>query len=528
MIIQGVCCGPVWAEVQEERKFTVDVTVNQNWVSGPGAAQSWLQTGHAFVGSNYSYTYRRTDGDKKFSFMLNGRSTDDQSVDKQTWSLSNMTVNWADARKNFTLGDVMVSYSGYSMSAALKGASLELLPATAPDGTSSPQVSMVHGISYPRWENFWGGADMKAIKRTVSGFNVRQAGKKADFGISAVRSDDSGRLAGWDQLYQNNVYSLNWELRPREGTTIQGETAFSRTTQSPSDGEPDRQFHGYAHQVNINHRARHQRWQYEYELVSPDFTSLLGAAIVDRERMKLRWTGALNPDLSVSAGLAWSHDNLPGSARTYQTTLYQPELLFTFISPFKREAASLDLGVRLDRRFDPTTSTADRTATVNYRDTFGKIDADLSFDYQFSDTAPYDSGYKNRYTSFNISLASSINKTGYTLKPSLNVGYTRNRDFISHYNDRTFEASVGMGYQRASDNLSINFRVGKNQNLKESTPDTGRWFGSLRVDAQPKYLKALNPNATQFLEVNINTYKFDDAGNNYRETSVATGVHLEF
>lgn len=40
LLAQSVYAGPLWAEAQEEHKFILDITANQNWVSGPGAAQS--------------------------------------------------------------------------------------------------------------------------------------------------------------------------------------------------------------------------------------------------------------------------------------------------------------------------------------------------------------------------------------------------------------------------------------------------------------------------------------------------------
>lgn len=555
-IIQGLYAGPVQAEVQEEQhaepvqdevqgeyyagtvqdevreehQFNLDITVNRNWVSGPGADQSWLSTERPYVGTDFSYNFQRIKGDKRFVFGFHGRGTDDKTVDRQTWSLNSLNLGWSDPNTNFRLGDVMAAFSNYSLYSSLKGVSLELTPGSGQNGPGGqPQVNLVYGISYPRWENFWGGENLKAIKRQIYGLNVRQPlGAKADIGLSVVRTNDSGRLASWDELYWNNIYALNWEYRPEDRMTLKGESAYSHTTKSPSDSEADQRLHGYAHQFSLNQSIKHQKWLYEYEIVSPDFTTLLGAAITDRERMKLKWSSALNPDVSVHAGLAWAQDNLPGSTRPYRTTLIQPELYFSFISPFKRDAASLDLGLRLDRRYNIGESTADRTATLNYRDTFGRIDADIMVDYQFYDTSPYDYGLKNRDLAFNITLGSSVNRESYILRPTLTFGYTRNTDLLNHYRDRMIEASVGLGYQRLRDNFSVNFRIGKNQNLKEVTPDSSRWFGHLRMEGQPKYLKALSANARQFLEVNINTYKFDDAGNNYRETGVISGIHLEF
>ncbi len=526
LAVQAVLAGPAWAVVQEERQVTLDVAANQNWVSGPGAAQSFLLPGR-HVASDFSYRYRRTDGDQSFVVSLHGRSTDDRTVDSQTWSLSNLELGWSDAVRRYAVGDVMADFSPYSLTGAVKGASYSFRPGAGQPG--QPEISFVHGVSYPRWENFWGGADLKAIKRTVSGVNVRQpAGAKADLGVSVVRTSDSGRLADWDELFQNNLYAVNWEFRPQAGLTFKGESAFSRTVKSPAAGVADEQLRGNAHLLAMSREDKRQKWFWEYERVSPQFTTLLGWAFADQERAKVKWTSQLSPDLGLTAGLAWARNKLGGSSQPYRTDIYQPEIVLSFNAPFKRDNATLDLGLRLDRRCGGGTGTADRSVTAAYRDVFGNVDADISLDYALADTAPYDFGTKNKNLTFSVTLGGSVKKDEYILRPTLNIAYTRNTDVLNHYHDRMFEASVGLGYTRPQDDLSATLRVGKNQNLKQVTPDAGKWFANFRLEARPKYLRLLSENAKQYLEVSINTYKFDDAGNNYRETSVVTGIRFEY
>jgi hypothetical protein len=516
---------PVRAEAQAEQKLTLDMTVNQNWVSGPGASQSWLATGHPFVSNIVSYNYNRTDQERKFAFGFQGRITDDETVDLQTCSLSNLTLNWEDQARKIYVGDVMANFSNYSMCSALKGFSYNILPSNGP--SRKPEINFLYGVGYPRWDNFWGGTKLKAIKRTAAGLNIRESfGEKGDLGLTFVNSDDTNRLFSTDPLYQNNVYTLNWELRPKEGLNLKGESACSTTTQSPSDSESDRDYHGYAHQFSLNKTVRHQKWLYEYEIVSPDFTSLLGYAITDQERMKLRWTHNLSPDLSLDTGVAWSHNGLTGSTQTYRTDLYQPEFNLSLITPFRRETANLDLGIRFDRRYGGGSSESDRTVMAAYRDTFGKVETDISLDYQFDKTTPYDSGVKNDNLAFNLTLAANMDKTSYILRPMLTLNCSRNMDLLNHYNDRMYEAAAGLSYQRPQGDFNCNFRVGKNQNLKESTPDSSKWFSTFREEAQPDFLKKYN--ARQFLEIGINAYKFDDAGNKYRETGASAGIHFEF
>lgn len=522
--------GPVCAAAQEEHKLTLDITAAQHYVSGPGAAYSSLSTGHPYLNTELGYRYERTDGDKRFTLHFQGRGTNDQSVDVQTWSMSSLKLDWADKNRRLAVGDVMPDFSSYAFSSAVKGISYTIQPdGGAAKQIGRPKVNLLYGVGYPRWDNFWGGADLKTIRRVVSGINVQQSMSDTfDFGISFIRSGDSDRLADWDSLYQNKVYALNWEARPRNGLTIRGESAYSYTVKSPSATDADQAYHGFAHQVSVNSSGKRHKWLYEYEMVSPDFTTLLGSSISDRERMKVRMSQRVTPDMNMNIGLTWMRNQLPGSSQTYRTDLYQPELNFTFIEPFNRPDASLDVGLRLDRRFGGGTSTADRVATAAYRDIFGKVDADIGLEYQFNDTASTDYALRSKNLAMNVTLATSIVRENYTLKPVLTAAYTRNTDVIDHYNDRLMELSIGLGYLRPKENFSVTGKIGQNKNIKESSSDHSRWFGHLRIEGQPGYLRAMSPTAKQFLEVRINTYRFDNAGNNYRETSIVSGVHLEF
>ena len=535
LLILGFVLGVLWihnapvrAEIQEESKLTVDLTANQGWVDGPGAANSALSQ-DAHLNNDISYNYQRSDGTNNFHFGFQGRYTDDRSVDPEYWSLTNLALDWQDPATKLSAGDVMADFSGYSLSGSVKGASLGYQFGSGESQVGRPEIGVVYGVAYPRWDSFWGGPEVKALKRLVGGVNVRDSvSDKADLGLRFVRTDDSDRISDWDQLFQNRIYSFNWEFRPREGMTLKGESAFSDTVESPAAGEPDQSYQGNAHQLAFSVDGKHQKWLYEYELVSPKFTSLAGSAMTDQERMKLTWTGNLNPDLTLSAGAAYSHNDLPESSQTYRTDMFQPQVTLSFITPFHRENASLDLGMRLDSTHGGDSIANNYCVTAEYRDSFGKLDCDLGLEYDFDDAMPYDFGAKSENFMYNLTLGTEVKKEQYTLKPTLNFSFTRNSDLLNHYDDRILESSVGLAYNRPQTNFSVGFKTGWNQNLKESSPDTGKWFGNLRIDGQPKLLRKLGANTKLFLEVNVNNFTFDNAGDNYRETSAVAGLHLEF
>ncbi len=515
-------CAAAEEPEQPKTAFSYDVSFYHNAVSGPGAAQSTLPRGGYYLGE-FDYSLQSKWGDDQFSFRIHSRATDDRTVDGQTWALNNLQLKLWNDRRQWEVGDVYADFSQYSFNSSLKGVLFSQKP--SPGKT---EWTVISGLSYPRWESFWGGDRYKAVKRTVHGLNIRNSSGDWSFGLTAMQSKDEDRVSDYDELYNNRLVAFNWEYSVKDGMILKGESAFSSGDKSPAAGEATVTQSGYAHQLSWTHNLRHRRWAYEYERVSPNFVTLTGSAISDRERMKMSYRHSLNADTALQLGLLWFHDQLNGSTKTDRTDVYQPELSLLLNSPFGRPDATLDFKLGFDRRYNSTTSTVDRHVGVNYRDLLGIFDWELNAEQTYFDTSPYDGGTKSNEISVFTSLATRWEKKGIVWRPSLNVGWWRNRNVLEVYSDRMFETSLGLGYDNAAANFTANLKLGKKHSYNDRIDDNKRWFVSLTMEAKPAYLKKLGPDAKQYLRIMINDYKYDTQGNNYRETSITTGIKVGF
>ncbi len=507
---------------QSSSTFSYDVSIYHNSVSGPGAAQSTLPRGSHFLG-DFNYSLQTSVKDDQFSLRFHSRATDDRTIDSHTWALNNLQLKLWNERRQWEAGDVYADFSQYSFSSSLKGVRLSQKVASG-----QTEWNVISGFAYPRWESFWGGSQYKAIRRAVHGLNVRNASGAWSYGFTSLQTKDSDRISTYDPLYNNRIMALNWEYAVKEGMTLKGESAFSSGDMSAAAGEATVGQHGNAHQLLWTHNLRHRRWAYEYERVSPGFVTLTGSAIADRERMKLNYRHGLDADTSLQFGLVWFHDKLGGSPKTDRTDVYQPELVLMLNSPFRRPDATLDLRLGADRRYDSSTSTLDRHLGLTYRDILGMVDWELNVENATFSTKPYDSGSRSNEINIFTSLATRLEKDGVVWRPSLNVGWWRNRNVLEAYSDRMFETSLGLGYDNAAAKFTANLRLGKKHSYNEKIDDASRWFLSLNLEAQPAYLKmlGLGPDAKQYLRIMLNDYKYDTAGNNYRETCVITGIKV--
>ncbi len=502
--------------------FTYDASVYRNSVSGPGASQSTLPLGNHFNGE-FSYSFTANRATDQFSFRILSRATDDRTINGQTWALNHFNMKLANDYRNWEIGDVYADFSQYSFNSSLKGALL-----SRKTTSTNSEWKLITGLAYPRWESYWGGAQYKAVKRSVQGLNFQTATGDWSYGITALSSKDSDRVQSFDELYNNKLLAINWEHSLKEGMALKGESAFSSGDLSTADGIPAINQHGYAHQLTWTHQLPHHRWAYEFERVSPSFVTLTGSAIADRERMKLNYRRSLDADTAIQFGLLCFHDRLSGSTKLDRTTVYQPELTLQLNSPFNRPDATLALRLGIDRRYNSTDSTLDKNIGINYRDIIGKYDWELSLENAWFSTKPFATGDKHHELNIFSSIGTQFKQGDATWRPSLNIGWWRNRNVLGLYSDRMSEYSLGLSYDNREAKVTSSLRIGQKHNNNTRIDDSKRWFANLNIEAQPAYLRKLGPEVKQYLRFLINDYKFDTSGNDYRETSISTGIKLGF
>ena len=102
------------------------------------------------------------------------------------------------------------------------------------------------------------------------------------------------------------------------------------------------------------------------------------------------------------------------------------------------------------------------------------------------------------------------------------------QDELVNADDRMYEYSLGLGVDAPDSNITSSLRVGQNWLSKEApgTDDSARVFVAAHVYFTPAGV--MDGKATFFLRGGYNTYRYSAVQGDYRESSVTTGVTIQF
>lgn len=497
-----------------------DFSITYNDVQGAGGSQSSLTEGTRYLEILNLFGNGRA-GDFDYNWTVGTKATDDRRNDQKTFSLTNLQGRLTNKIHTITLGDTFEAFSQYSLNTAVKGGSYKFTP----EQSHLPQVSLLYGIAYSRWDNFWG---VDAVERQVAGGKIRQnIGPDFWIGLSGVQTDDHVRVLG-GELTNHQTWTVDWEYRPIPGLTIQGESSWLNGDRSPSDGAPFDAYHGHAHKVVAIGDGGPSRVTLEYERVSPEFRTTIGSATPDREKVKAKWRYKYSKDLSITSAMLWYHDNLDGQ-KAYGTDHYKPEIAVSLKKPFARQYAVADISYKLDRAYSPVMRSLDHYITMGYRDRFGVLDSDSTFGIIVYDQNGAAKRKDVEFT-YNTSLSSRHTLGRFVLKPSIYLGGWTHNDEVAENTDQIVEYSVGLGVDVPDLKITSTIRVGENRLLKEAGTDTAKTFAGANVFWRPEMLAKAQ--GMLYAKASVNDFRYDPnlaAGSrNFRETSVTAGISIQF
>lgn len=528
----------VSAYAANEFHISNDFAYTYNDVSGPGAENSSsLTRGWRYL-NTFGFTGSGTlRGNVDYNFNLGVKTTDDPRNDVTTWSLTNFQGRMSNKIHTVTGGDTFESFSQYSLSTALKGASYKYFN----EAKNSPELTFVYGFGYPRWDNIWGGRETRAIEREAYGFRIKQNITQGLWlaGSFAGAKDKAGtRLYDTDPVEDDNTVTFDGEYIPIPGLTLRSELSFSKRTMSPSEDTPDETSHGTAFKLEAVGDGGPSRVSLEYERVSSKYFTILGSASPDREKIKGKWRYKWTKNTDLNLGMLWFRDDLDGR-KTYRSDSFTPDASISIRNILGRTTASIDFGYRFDRRYGGSvteggSSQADHIATLNYRDRFwDMVESDANFGYSLYSTEP-DQNDRNEYT-YNLSLNSrhTLNDDTYVLKPTLYLGGSTFRDDLAYASDQIYEYSMGLGFEAPKLKVTCDAKIGQNR-LEKGVPGTGtkgdnstKTFGSFNLNYRPPFLAKLNTGML-YLRAYVNDFRYSTIDNNFRETSITMGINMEF
>ena len=516
---------PSPVKAANEFHLSNEISVIYNEISGPGRSKSSLRQGFSHLNvtnANYLGKYNGFDYTLNFGLKL----TDDPANDLKAVSLTNLQGRISNKIHTLNIGDTFETFSQYSLSSAFKGASYRFVK----DAPYIPEVTLVYGYAYPRWDNVFAVYDgrVPAVQRLVTGARLKENfGRTFWAGLSYVHSRDDYRVKTGDKLYSNNAYTVDFEYRPIKGLTISGESSFSNQTESPGQGLNEVSRDGGAYKIAAVGDADPSRVTLEYEKVAPNFTTLVGSATPDREKAKAKWRYKFSRNVTTNLGFLWFRDNLDGQKLRGRTDYYKPDIGVTIKRLFGRPSAVADIAYKLDIASNNNSDNVNNITTLNYQDQFfGFLDGDVNFGYTWYDNKIQSSARSNEFT-YNTTLSSRHSYQTFILKPAVYWGIWTSRDELAVSSDQIYEYSGGFGLDIPEWKITSNLKAGQNSLQKSTGQDSTKAFASLNINYKPSFLGKLNQ-GTFFVRALVNSFTYKTENNDFRETSVTAGFNFQF
>ncbi len=490
-------------------------SVTSNQVDGSGDDQSALTEGTSFL-NILTVNGKGTISDFNYRYSIGAKATDDSRNDVQKLSLTRLQGRLSNQNHTFTAGDTFAAFSQYSLNTAVKGVSYRYID----NGNNVPDVTVIYGIAYPRWDNFWG---LDAVQRHVAGARLQQH-VNDDFWVAAsyVQSEDQERVNG-GSLFDTKTIAFDWEYQPIMGLTISGESAFSDTDESISSVAADDNNKGSAHKLEAIGDGGPSRVVLSYERISPNFMTLLGAATPDREKTEATWRYKFTKKVNLNFGLLWYRDNLGGDL-AFRTDNYRPEIGMTVKRMFSRRYSVADVTYKFDRSYGGGNSTKDHHVNLGYRDRFGMFDSDTNVGMTIYKTS---SSRDDEEFIYNTTLSTRYTLGSFVLKPSLRLGgWTLDND-LDNIRDRVWEYSIGLGVDIPSMKITSQTRVGANRLDKETGDDLNKMMASVNIYYRPDFLEMFEYSQI-YVRGHINDFSYSTNNRDFTENSVTAGLIVRF
>ena len=506
--------------VENRAEFHIlnDFQFNINDVRGPGQASSSYNNGVMYL-ENMNIHGKGNLGKLDYQFNLGGRATNDNRIDERAMTFTSIKGTATYEDHTVSAGDVFEYFSQYSLSTALKGASYKYVN-TEDD---NPDVTVVYGFTYPRWESFVNAQGTRAMERMGYGANLKHdLTPNLTGGVSFVRTTDDNRQFATETLFNNNVYSADFEYRPIKGLTVRGESAYSHGDRQLLADTKFASYFGHAQRIEAIGIGGPSKVDMEYEYVSPKFQSLLGSAAQNRQKAKINWRYKKSRNVTYRTGFMWYCNSL--DKRLLRTHTYKPEVAVELRKPFDRRYAVLDLSLKADVRNAPTNHSFDHFTTLNYRDRFGKYNVDNSFGFtSYNTTNTTRESYEYNY---HTSVNSRYKVGGVVLKPSINAGTYFMEDEIVNQLDKIVEYSLGLGVDIPKYKLTSNIKFGQNiLNTGVANGNSDKLFSNISVYYKPSFVGFLN-HSTFYLRLALNDFNFQNRTRNFSERIISMGMNI--
>ena len=499
---------------KSELRILNDLQVNYNELSGPGRAASSLTEDTTYVESLEVYA-RGNNEDLRYVFRVGGRTTNDKRYDPAEFALTSLKGELDYHAHNLQAGDLFESYSQYSLDSSLKGTAYKYID----DTDNLPDLSLVYGAAYARWENLWDGYDLETVKREVFGANISHDFSPVfNLGASAVNSNDSNRIYSTDVLYENTVYAMDFEYNPIPGLTIRGEGAFSQT-----DEDSGVDYGGNAQKIEAIGDAHPSRVVLRYERFSPKFKASVGSAMSDQERFTSSWRYKYSKFTTTNLRFLWLRNHINGSPQMTHT--WQPQANISMRNLLGRKYGVTTLAYKLERKNGADLSTLNQYASLSHRDRFGKLENTTTLGVNKYET---DGGVRDQmdYTA-NTTFHARLRAGKVVFKPEMSAGSFFYENQLIGQTNQVLQYSAGLGLDIPDKKIFSKVTAGINQLHAFGQDNSDKWFTRFHIYYRPSFSKYIK-RCTFSLRGAINDYSFSTTTRDFREKSISLGINIPF
>lgn len=405
------------------------------------------------------------------------------------------------------------------------------------DTKKSPEITAVYSIAYPHWHNFWSGQDQQTIKRNILDIRVKKdISPYLRTGISILRASDSSRISQYNPRYNTQNYAWNWEYS-RSNFTLSGESSLASTEESAryninwfSPTYVTNNNKDIAHKIAAEVSNGSSQWEIDYEIVPPQYLSLINSATPDQETVRVKWRNRLGTDVNYHIGGSWFRDKIgAASTATYRTYSSNPGAGIIVREILGNPDAFLNVNYSQSNREGGGSEGRDGSWTVGYQDILGKVNIQTSVSYTNNRNSNNRMDIsKNNNTTYNAALSTSYKQGRYNITPTLTWGYYQQNDLLKFEQEKTYETSLSIDTSEPGAAFSSLIKFGTKKLISPSHGDSPQWFANLNIDWVPPFL-IKNPGSKIYFRALINDYKYNTSPkDNYRKTSYITGVSQTF
>jgi len=352
-------------------------SVYDNNVSGAGADSSFLTRGLQYQNDLSLTLDSAGNTNARWALALDARFTDDRRMDSKEASLQRISYDRWSRGGQISVGDFYGNFTQYSLNQNIKG-----LRWTG-QKIADVEVTVIGGMAKNRWDELWERGEFESLNRGVEAARVRWTGPMAsEIGAQLVFTGDRRTAGSAADAYSQRLFGFSWALPSNSDLSISGESAWSGAGIDRQAAEDSSKWGG-AHKISA--RAKLGRWRSaaEYENVTTDFITTIGAASSDLRRWLARNQIRVAAGIDALINASGYRNNLNGRGQDTVRT-FSPEGGLRWSAAFNRPTLNLEAKIR-QRRSIHSGGTAEQrnlSGVLSLSDQWGPLNGSLDYEHR--------------------------------------------------------------------------------------------------------------------------------------------------